>query len=407
MAGDETTGVLGVSELRALWQSARSRLERNGRTITSSPIQLHDLSDADVSSVCALLSRRRPPTNTVRVSLADLDAALRASGVGLGLIDALEATGGPIIDRRARRTEDRGRVADLWMAANAHPAARSDEVTQWLASVRRRGRLTRLGADDPAALLTAALNLIHRLTTDGRAASGGPRPLAAIAADTLGDAHALDPETPLGALVVDAVLALSGSTDLRAAWRTFGVDLDNISASALCFMLPGKVGSVLDAGCATAEPLRITGRMLDRGLGLDVQPGEIVSICENPSIVMMAADRLDSACRPLVCLEGMPSAVTGRLLGELTRRGARLRVHTDFDFGGISIMNHVINRYGATSWLMSTDDYVAAIQRRSIGLERTVGATPWDPDLSSTMNTHRRAVHEEVIEDVLIDSLSR
>lgn len=407
MDGATVPAALGRSELQVLWHGARGRLERNGRTITSSPMQLTDLSDAEVASICSLLSRRRPPGNTLRVSLADLDAALRASSLGLGLVDALEATGGPIVDRRAQRAEQRGRAAGLWSVANAHPATRSGDVAQWLASVRRRGRLTRLGADDPAAVLTAALDVIDRLAVDGRRAGADPRPLAALAADTLGDAHALDPETPLGALVADAVLALSGATDPRAAWRAFGVDLDNVSASALCFMLPGVPGSVLAASCAAAEPLRLTGRMLDRGLGLDVPPGTIVSICENPSIVTIAADTLGAACHPLVCLEGMPSGVTSRLLAELTRHGARLRVHADFDFGGIAIMNHVIARHGAEPWLMSAADYAVARQRPTTNLDRPIGATAWDADLSAAMNLHRRAVHEEAIADLLIAALAR
>ena len=406
MASETTLGVLGLPELRALWLSARGRLELNGRTITSGSMELRDLSDAEVSSVCALLSRRRPPSNTVRVSLSELDAALRASSVGLGLIDSLEQTNGPIIDRRAKRTAARTRVADLWSIADAHPAARSAEVAQWLVSIRRRGRLTRLAADDPVALLTGALNVIHRLTTGSRAVDGRPRPLPALAAATLGDAHALDPETPLGTLVADAVLVVSGEADLRAGWATFGIGLDNLSASALCFMLPGMAGSVLRAGCVAAEPLRVTGRMLDRGLDLDVRPGLVVSICENPSIVTMAADKLGSALLPLVCLEGMPSAVTARLLAELVRRGAQLRVHTDFDFGGIAIMNHVTTHHGAEPWLMGAADYVTALQRQSTKLERTVGRTEWDPELSNMMNSHRRAVHEETIEDVLINSLA-
>lgn len=406
MDGTAVPAALGRSELQVLWHDARGRLERNGRIITSSPMQLRDLSDAQVASVCALLSRRRPPGNTVRVSLAELDAALRASSIGLGLIDALEATGGPIIDRRAQRRRARARAADLWGIANAHPAARSDEVARWLASIRRRGRLTRLGADDPAAVLATALDVVHQLAPSGREAGTGPRPLAALAAHALGDAHALDPETALGALVVDAVLALSGASDPRSAWRMFGIELDNVSASALCFMLPARAGSVLAAGCAAAEPLRITGRMLDRGLGLAVQPGTIVSICENPSIVTIAADTLGAACRPLVCLEGMPSSVTSRLLAQLTQRGARLRVHADFDFGGIAIMNHVIARHGAEPWLMSATDYVGALQRQTTSLDRPIGATVWEPDLPAAMNVHRRAIHEEAIADLIVAAIT-
>lgn len=406
MATDDSIGTLSAPELQVLWTTARQRLERNGRAITSSPMNLTDLSDAEVASLCALLARRRPPTNTVRVSLAELDAALRASRFGLGLIDALQATGGPVVDRRAQRTAHRDRVADLWKLADSHPAAESDDVAQWLSSVRRRGRLTRIGADDPADILTNALDFLLRLRLQLHEASTEPRPLAAIAADTFGDAHALDAETPLGSLVVDAVLALSGAADLRSAWRSFGVDLDNVSSSALCFMIPGGTGSILQAGCTRAEPLRITGRMLDRGLDLDIREGTMVSVCENPSIVMAAADRLGAACGPLVCVEGMPSSVTSRLLVQLRQQGANLRVHADFDFGGIAITNHVISRHNAAPWLMSQGDYIAALEGASTTLDRSIGPTLWDPGLTLVMNARRRAVHEEAVADTLIASLT-
>ena len=140
-------------------------------------------------------------------------------------------------------------------------------------------------------LTNSAEVLRERRTIDGRATGTNPLRPTAVAADALGDAHALDPETPLGALVVDAVVALPGAADPRSAWRSFGVELGSASASALCYTLPDGAGATVQAARSMAE-LRITGRMLDRGVGLDVRPGDVVSICENPSIVMIAADRL-------------------------------------------------------------------------------------------------------------------
>ena len=406
MERDAAHGALLQPGLQKFWQAARQRLERNGRTITSSPMQFVGLTDAEISSICALTSRRRPPDNSIRITLAELETALRASSLGVGLIDALELVNGPVIDRRAARIDERDRAADLWATAHSHPAARTPDIGQWIDSIRRRGRLTRLGLVDPAAVMSAALDVLHRLSSDQHRANDAPRPLAALAADAVGDAHALDADKPLGVLVNDAIGTLTGMDDQRSAWRTFGIELDTVSTSALCFMLPGEAGSLVRAASAAAEPLRVTGRMVDRGLGLAVRPGDVVSVCENPAIVMMAADQLGAGCAPLVCLEGTPSSVTGRLLIELTRQSARLRVHTDFDFGGIAIMNHVIARHGAEPWMMSTADYIAALERRSTGLDRLIGMTAWDPDLSLEMNSHRRAVHEEAIADLLIRTLS-
>ena len=132
----------------------------------------------------------------------------------------------------------------------------------------------------------------------------------------------------------------------------------------------------------------------------------MVSVCENPSIVMAAADRLGAACGPLVCVEGMPSSVTSRLLVQLRQQGANLRVHADFDFGGIAITNHLVSRHDAVPWLMSRDDYIAAVEGPSTTLDRTIGPTSWDPGLSLVMNARRRGVHEEAVVDALVASLT-
>lgn len=74
-----------------------------------------------------------------------------------GLASRLEATGGPLRDRRAER-------------AAAHPAAARPEVAQWVESVRRHGTLTRAvpgGAEERWRVLDAALTVIGSLPADG------------------------------------------------------------------------------------------------------------------------------------------------------------------------------------------------------------------------------------------------
>jgi uncharacterized protein (TIGR02679 family) len=403
----DAVDALGRPELQRLWEAARRRLERNGRRITSNALELTELTDAELTGICALLGRRRPASNRLRVSLTELDSTLRASSAQGGLMDVLEALSGPVADRLAQRADERQHKAELWRAAEAHPLAQSEAVAYWLATIRQRGRLMRLAPGDPVELLVAALDCLAWLIANRAANVAQPIPLPALAAARLGNAHGLDPEMPLGALVADAVATMSGSTDVRSTWLGFGVQLDSVSASALAYQLPAHRGTIADAARANAEPLRITGRMLDRGLGLDIRPGDVVWVCENPSIVTLAADRLAAASRPLVCLEGMPSSVTGLLLSEIRHLGATLRVHTDFDFGGIAIMGHVTSRHGAEPWRMSRADYVAALDRPTTELEQRIGTTAWDPELSEAMNLHRRAAHEEAIVDILLADLAR
>jgi uncharacterized protein (TIGR02679 family) len=280
-------------------------------------------------------------------------------------------------------------------------------VRLWLSSVRQRGRLARLAVDDPAALLNEALDCLGWLTANRDINLVSPLPLPVAAARLFGDAHALDVDKPLGTVVADAVFAVSACDDLRTAWLTFGIQLDSVSTSALTFMLPGAFGSLVATARETAEPLRVTHRMLDHGHGLAVRRGEVVWLCENPSILTLAADRLGHSCQPLVCLEGMPSSVTGRVLAMLGQAGAVVRAHADFDLGGVAIMSHVTARYGVEPWRMRRDDYVAALGSPSSVLGHVIGATPWDPQLGPVMNLHRRAVQEEAILDALLSDLSR
>lgn len=401
---DPTISELDRPELARLWQATRNRLERNGLKITTSPIQLHDLDDAEIAAICALLAERRPAGNAVRVSLARLDTILRSSPAGIGVVEVLEALEGPIDDRRARSSAKHSAEAATWDAAHAHRAALDPDVQAWLTSVKRRGRLTRLGGVDPAGSLVTALNCVEWLMT--RRATTSQSPLAVVSAELLGDAHALDVATAVGTLVWDAVMTISTIDKPRAAWKSFGVQLDDVSTSALAFMIPGEPGSLLGAASAGAEPIRVTHRMLDRGLGLAVRAGDIVSVCENPAIVMVAADRLGFACGPLICLEGQPSGATSRLLASVRQAGATLRVHTDFDLGGIAIASHIIQRFEASPWQMGRDDYLLALEGPTTDLAQQIGGISWDPTLADAMNAHRRAVHEESLASTLLAELS-
>jgi uncharacterized protein (TIGR02679 family) len=314
--------------------------------------------------------------------------------------------GGPIADRpAARATEIAARTA-LWTAAAAHPANRIDGVSDWIDSLRRRGRITRVDTDDPIQLLLDALDTIQRVTASGTIGDGRPHPLTVLAATSFGDAHALDPERPLGALVADGVCRLAGTDDARAAWHTVGIQLDQVNSSVLTYMLPGRPGSVLAAAESHCQPLRITHRMLDSDFGLDVDALDRVWVCENPTIVVLAADRLRRNCRPMICADGMPASVTSRLLAHLRSHGCELLVHADLDSGGVAIVNHLTDRLDATPWRMTVRDYSEALSGPTTELVGAVGSTPWDPNLAVAMQRHCRAAHEEAIASTLLSDLA-
>lgn len=392
-------------ELDRLWTAARRRLERNGRAISSSRLELDDLDAVELDSICALLGQRRPAEPRLRIRLDQLDSALYDAGYDGGLLGTLESMTGPIADRRAVRAAHTEARTALWSAAASHPANEIAGVSDWIASLRRRGRITRFADDDPIRLLLDALDTIQHLAETDRNADGQARPLTLLAATTFGDAHALDPERPLGALVADGACRLAGTDDTRAAFQTFGIQLDQVNTSALTYLLPGRPGSVLAAAKHNYQPLRITHRMVDSGLGLDMDAVDRVWICENPTIVAMAADRLGPSCHAMICTDGMPASVTSRLLAHLRSAGCQLLVHADLDVGGIAIVNHLVHRLDATPWRMAAEDYTDALTGPTTALAGKAGSTPWDLGLAVAMNRSGRGVHEEAIAPTLLSDL--
>lgn len=411
MKADDHLEPFRSAALGPLWQAARVRLEGNGGRLTSAPLRLRGLQTDEVEAICGLLGRRRPSGADVNVDLRVLDRTLRATAANAGLVEVLGLLGGPLRDRKAERTEAAMSRSAVWIMARSHPAGADDRVPEWLESVRRSGRLTRLGADDPEQLLGQALDGVEWLLVNGETMRRHPLPLSMIAAVQYGDAHTFDPDTALGALIVDALQSIAEVADERSAWAAFGIQLDQVNTSALVLGLPGIEGSIGAAATLDGQPLRITRRMIDRGFGLDLEAirdgSTPVWICENPAVVSVAADQIGRWCAPLVCTEGMPAAVTASLLDLLSSVHADLRVHTDFDVGGMAIARYIIDRVGAAPWNLGRASYLRAIDGPTCPLGRSVGPTPWDPALSAVMEEHRLAVHEESVVHELLHDLDQ
>jgi uncharacterized protein (TIGR02679 family) len=386
---------LDRTELTPLWAAARLRLERAGLTFGSTPLVLRDLSRAEREAVGGLVGRRWAGTAPVRVDLTRLDEQLQLAR-GFGIVELLEALGGPLRDRSDERQQANAAKLAGWTAAFEHPAcARHSGLTEWLEGLKRTGRLSRLDTTDQFVVLAATLDAVARLPSE-------PVQLAVFATRTTGDAHALDIDRPLGVLVGEAVTAISRERDRRASWRALGVELDAVSASVLTLGLRGH--PVADAATDEGEPLRLTWRMVANAP--IISPAPCVFVCENPAIVDAAATELRTSCAPLICTDGMPGGIVWTLLDRLRVSGVQLLVHADFDVGGVRIAATVMHRCDAAPWRYDAAAYEAARSGPSSDLIGSVAVTPWDPALRGAMVTHRRAVHEEAIIDVLLGDLA-
>lgn len=310
----------------------------------------------------------------------------------------------------APRAETREAEARAWDEAWAPLVGLSAELTHWAGRVRKDGLVRRLARTPEAAapLVTAAARALRALP------AVPPTSRAAFAARHLFDAHALDDGTPLATLVLSGIRALTnfpegaGGGWRRAAWASGGLLRDDVSSTVLTLNLRGT--PALDWTADEGEPAVLTLRSLTRRDpgGITTETGT-VHVCENPAVLSAAADSLGSACPPLVCRQGQPSADALTLLRGLSARGAHILCHGDFDRGGMHIATALGRGVPWRPWRYGADDYEAAVA--GVGQPRAftgvTAQTPWDPALAAALTRHGVRVEEESVLDDLIADLER
>ncbi|GAA2216635.1 TIGR02679 family protein [Micromonospora olivasterospora] len=407
---------LGGAETERLFQRLRRRIAR-GQPLTGT-LTLDGPSPDERRAVERVLGRPPGRGSTLTVNLDELDRIIRRSGMHPdGLTGAVEALTGSV----AVLAEVRAAEAAAWRAALAPVAALGGvrvELAEWCAASGTAALLRRLAGTPPAAarLVTDLVAILAALPADGE-------PLARLAARTTGDAHALDAgralETAARSAIRatwwgDAPLPESAAEQRRMLWYAAGVFLDDLSSTVLAVNLPTVAGCRLHdlaaPAAALGEPVVVTLRQLARG-----EPrfaARTVHVCENPTVLAAAADRLGPTCPPLVCVGGQPSTAALRLLAGLVQSGARLRYHGDFDWGGLRIANLLHGRVPWQPWRYGTADYLAWVAARTAlaGTGGPLGGTPtdaaWDPGLAAAMLTAGVRVEEELVLDDLITDLS-
>ncbi len=297
------------------------------------------------------------------LTLGQLRAGVIAAGSDLNSL--LTHVGGPLRDLRAERAEHQHSLARRRdVAAAALRAAGLPDAVVELLLVRRW-----LGNDGDGDLHDRAAQLamlLGRLPADDVL-------LASLASELFGDPHALDRNRLLGRAgvrVLAAKAALARGDDPAAAveqsataagwritWSSAGVLCDRLSSTVLVLNLPlsgaSNAALLLRTAAASAEPVWLTARALSGVVASCLAtPEPIVRVCENPSIVETAADRLGVACPPLVCTYGRPSTAAWMLLERLSLSGTRFLISADRDNAGEGIARELLTRLpGAVPWL--------------------------------------------------------
>jgi uncharacterized protein (TIGR02679 family) len=405
---------LAAPGLAPIWGRARRAMAVAGAAWESVRITVPLVDDDQRRAVAGLLGRVvRPGTASVGVALGDLDARVRRPGDGWDLRAVVEATGGPVPDRRAdaarRATAVDRAVADARAVGPDAPWFRP-----WLEGLAADGTVARLvgrgeaDAVGEAAVVLAALPL-----------AGEPLPAVAARLTRSGDTKALN-SGPLAGLVLRGVATMLGEERPRAAaarralWEAVGVVADDLASQVLVLNLPVRatspgLGAWLADAAQVGEPLRVTLHQLTRW-GIEPATDAQVHVCENPAVVRAAAHTLGVRAAPLVCTEGRPSVAAVRLLDGIAAAGSALLVRADFDWAGLRIAGSLLDRPGARPWRFTTDDYEAALDRRSgraaAGLSGAPAPSPWDPGLALALDRTGEVVYEEEMLDDLVGDLA-
>lgn len=394
--------LLGGEALADLRQRLRRRYEQGLAEAEPASVRLAGLSETEYSAVAALLGLPARHRTSVQVDIAAVDAALKNAGIAPTLRAALEALDGPIVNHVAERQ----RAQAVWQSVVTSTAP---PLRHFIERPHGLGLLKRLARNDEGAaceLCWAAAAVLGRLPAPGI-------PRAQLAAEVLGDAHALDDGQPAAALVL-AVLRQhrareriqSGGIDDAAAerrreiWAGAGILVNELARPALCLNLSG-------AG-PEGQPAYLSLRWLLRAAPSWAVRDQDVYVCENPNLVAIAADRLGSRCKTLICTEGMPAAAQRTLLAQVAQAGARLHYHGDFDWPGLAIGNYMMRVFGARPWRFGAADYLAALAdapRPGAPLTAQCVGASWDAALTSVMRTHSIGIPEEAVAASLLVDL--
>ena len=328
--------LLGGPKLARLRRRLRQRFERAAIESTVTNFRIDRLNEAEYEALAGLQGLPVRRATSILVGVARIDMALGNAGLAHSLKDALEQLDGDIVHRPTARQ----RTAAQWSRVLASCTHSGPATT--LESATAQSLLKRLSKQNPGTaseLILSASAVLGRLP-----AAGVPRAL--LAAETLGDPHALGKGRPVATLVLTVLrrsLELPPGREqarprqdetVRGAWAKAGVLVNELARPALFLNLPNS-GNAGRAG----EPAYLSLRSLLRAAPQwDVAAREVF-VCENPNLLAIVADRLGPTSAPLVCTDGMPSAAQQVRLTQLSRAGAILRYHGDFDWPGLRIGN--------------------------------------------------------------------
>jgi uncharacterized protein (TIGR02679 family) len=409
--------LLGGDQFALLRKRLRQRFERAPPDLVVETFRIGNLTREEHAALTSLLGRRLRYSNSLQIDVRVLDAAFQGAGIAKSLRDALELLDGPIANIAATRLA----LQTQW--SEVLDGCADDNLIELLRTPGGFGLLKRLARQSAG----TALQLCRRVEAVLARLPASCITRSQLAADVLGDPHALDAGRPAATLVLAVRRQLtartegsgginvgllpddepgSGAEPDREVWARAGVLVNELARPVLFLNLPVR-GAGARSQCA-GEPVYASLRSLMRSPPSWDVAGRQVYVCENPNMVAIAADRWGCACAPLVCTDGMPAAAQRCLLSQLSDAGAQLLYHGDFDWPGIRIGNQVMHQHDALPWRFGANDYEAAIVHASCPGHSLAGPTVhalWDERLMVAMQRHGLAIAEEALANILLTDL--
>lgn len=407
---EKIRALLGGDDLRWLVDRLQRRIAQ-GKPLTGK-LQLGQATASERSAIDKLVGRVPTNGNSLTIDLDRLATLLAHARACDSLEDAVVALVGPVPNKRSLAESKMREWENIWQAARLELPGNPPALA-WIDDLCNSGVLKRLVASDhqaAKALLDQAVSLVKQIPFAAIR-------LAELAAKATGNSHSLDKGLPLSALVIRYARQLNTTAEWktaagrRDAWEHLGILCDEVSGPVLVLNLRADneslTGRALNLHADAGEPYRISVRQLRRHApSFDRQTtGPIIFVCENPSVVDVAASKLGQSCCPLICLDGQPKTAGRLLLRELGKAGCELRYHGDFDWDGIRIANTITQAHGARSWRFGANDYAEA-PKGETSLSGFPATPSWDPRLGELMAETGKCVHEEALLEPLLCDLA-
>jgi len=419
--------LLGTTSMAPLIKNLDRRFGK--RSNLEGSTTLSGAASETIEAVTALLGQPPKSGSRLTIRIANLDEAI-VNATGVGLIEALTILLGrapqhPAEQRRQTRSQWQRESLALETRLTDRGEIR-DDVIGLLVDRYRSTALQRHVEGDLERATAECLRLHDCLI--GLPLST-PTSLAVFATERLGDSHALDRGQLIRRWLADAIKAIDPADDgaieplvaplrttlneaaIRDRFDRVGIVVDELSSSVLILNLvpdgQDYLAEQLRLAASVGEPLRITFRMLRRWPLRFPLAHDMVSVCENPSVLAEAANRFGQDCRPIICIEGFPSHAATLFCERLRRSGIAMRYHGDFDASGLLIASQMILGLGMQPWRMSASDYLAAWGKSQLQLaaDASLPATPWSETLSATMRNCGKSLLEETVLETLLEDL--